>query len=116
MCKGPGRQGASIGASSLSPRYGARTPSATFFDGTAPLFGPLKHFSLGRQLTLLVLVTALPLLLSTYLMFQRLAANEREGIRQSLMVSARTLASLIDTWQPSGSKPYNRLVSCLGPG
>ena len=51
---------------------------------------------LAFQLTLLVLVTALPLMLSSLLMYTRLVANEREGIRQGLIESAKTLAGLVD--------------------
>ena len=56
----------------------------------------LSLWSLSRQLALLVLVTALPLFLSSLLMFYRMAASEREGIRQSLMVSTKTLVGLVD--------------------
>ena len=49
------------------------------------------------QLMLLVLVTALPLMLSSLLMYNRLVANARESIRQSLLVSANTLAGLVDS-------------------
>jgi hypothetical protein len=53
--------------------------------------------SLGRLLALLVLVTALPLLLATYLSFSRLSAHERAGVESSLMVSAKILAGLVDS-------------------
>jgi signal transduction histidine kinase/ActR/RegA family two-component response regulator len=52
---------------------------------------------LWHQLVLLALATALPLLLSSYLMFNRLASNERDYIRQSLLVNSKTLAALVDT-------------------
>lgn len=51
---------------------------------------------LWQQLVLLALGTALPLLLSAYLMYARLATNERENIRQNLLLNARTLAALVD--------------------
>lgn len=51
---------------------------------------------LSRQLMLLVLITALPLILASLFMFNRMAASEREGIRQGLMVSSRTLSGLVD--------------------
>lgn len=52
---------------------------------------------LWYQLLVLALVTALPLLLSSYLMFTRLVANERYNIRQGLQLNARTLAALVDS-------------------
>src|SRR6267154_1352609 len=57
----------------------------------------LSRRPLAFQLTLLVLVTALPLMLSSLLMYNRLVANARESIRQSLLVSANTLAGLVDS-------------------
>jgi hypothetical protein len=65
----------------------------TFFGGFVAAFSrrPLAH-----QLAALVLVTALPLVGATILMFDRLVANERQATRQSLMVSAQTLADLVD--------------------
>jgi hypothetical protein len=51
---------------------------------------------LGRLLGLIVLVTALPLLLATYVSYQRLAANERRSIEQSLLLSTKILAGLVD--------------------
>ena len=56
----------------------------------------LSRRPLSQQLALLVIATALPILIASALMFNRLVANERQGLRQSLMVSARTLASLVD--------------------
>lgn len=63
------------------------------FFGLAAMLGrrPLSH-----QLALLVLATAVPLLFSSVLMFNLLAASERETIRQNLLVSAKTLAALVD--------------------
>jgi len=57
----------------------------------------LSRRPLAFQLTLLVLVTALPLMLSSLLMYNRLVANARESIRQSLLVSANTFAGLVDS-------------------
>ncbi len=51
---------------------------------------------LWHQLVLLALATALPLLLSSYLMFGRLAANEHNTVRQSLFLNSKTLAALVD--------------------
>ena len=51
---------------------------------------------LAFQLTLLVIATALPLMLAALLMYDRLVASQRENIRQSLLVSAETLASLVE--------------------
>jgi signal transduction histidine kinase len=51
---------------------------------------------LGRLLGLIVLVTALPLLLATYVSYQRLAANEGRSIEQSLLLSTKILAGLVD--------------------
>jgi signal transduction histidine kinase/CheY-like chemotaxis protein len=45
---------------------------------------------------MLVLATALPLLLASFVMFNRLAANERDNIRQGLLVNAKTLAGLVE--------------------
>ena len=56
----------------------------------------LGRLPLWRQLALLVAATALPLLLLSLLMFKQMVASERQGIRQSLMVSAKTLAGLVD--------------------
>ena len=56
----------------------------------------LSRRPLTFQLTLLVLVTALPLMLLSFIMYNRLVANARENIRQGLLVSARTLAGLVD--------------------
>ena len=53
--------------------------------------------SLAFQLTLLVLVTAIPLLVLAQLMYRQLVANERDNIRQGLLTSARTLAALVDS-------------------
>ncbi|WP_291864819.1 ATP-binding protein [Bradyrhizobium sp.] len=53
--------------------------------------------SLAFQLTLLVLVMAIPLLVLAQLMYRQLVDNERESIRQGLLSSARTLAALVDS-------------------
>ena len=52
--------------------------------------------TLRQQLAILVIATALPLLICAGLMAERLVSNERQGLRQNLMVSAKTLASLVD--------------------
>jgi signal transduction histidine kinase/CheY-like chemotaxis protein len=56
----------------------------------------LSRLSLARQLLLLVLVTAIPLLLLSLFMFNLMVANERNSIRQNLMLNATTLAGLVD--------------------
>jgi signal transduction histidine kinase len=56
----------------------------------------LSRRTLLQQLIVLVLISSLPLTASAFFIYSRLVANERETIRQSLFVSARTLASLID--------------------
>lgn len=48
------------------------------------------------QLLLLVTATAFPLLLASLLMYNRLVANEREGIGNSLFLNAKTLAALVE--------------------
>ena len=55
-----------------------------------------SSLTLLQQLSLLVLISAVPLMVSALFMYDRLVANERENIRQGLSVSAKTLASLID--------------------
>jgi hypothetical protein len=50
----------------------------------------------SRQVGLLVLATALPLILAALLMFNSLVVDERESIRKDLTVSAKTLAILVD--------------------
>ena len=62
----------------------------------APLVAAFGRRPLSHQLAALVLATAIPILVLTALMFTRLVANERDGIRQGLMVSAKTLAHLVD--------------------
>ena len=62
----------------------------------APFIAAFGRRPLSHQLATLVLATAIPILAITALMFTRLVSNEREGIRQGLMVSAKTLASLVD--------------------
>lgn len=52
--------------------------------------------SLAEQLALLVLATALPLILLAVFMFSLLVSNERNSIRQNLVVNAQTLAGLVD--------------------
>jgi signal transduction histidine kinase/ActR/RegA family two-component response regulator len=42
------------------------------------------------------MVTAVPLLLASLLMFNRLVANDRENLRQGLLVNAKTLAGLVE--------------------
>lgn len=56
----------------------------------------LSRRPLWHQLVLLALAAALPLLLSSYFMFNRLAANERETVRQALFLNSKTLAALVD--------------------
>lgn len=56
----------------------------------------LGRHPLWRQLALLVLATALPLVFATYLMFQQLVAHERANTRQSLLDDAKQLATLVD--------------------
>jgi signal transduction histidine kinase len=56
----------------------------------------LSRRPLWHQLVLLALAAALPLLLSTYFMFNRLAENERENIRHSLLLNSKTLAGLVE--------------------
>ncbi len=68
--------------------------------GQKPVSGNLSAF-LGRrplwqQLAMLALATALPLLLASVIMFNRVVQNERDSIRQGLMVNAKTLAGLVD--------------------
>ena len=65
----------------------AGSPEALTFLGGQPL---------RRQLGLLVLATAGPLLLAAVLSFAALVASERENTRNSLMTSAATLAALVD--------------------
>ncbi len=48
------------------------------------------------QLALLAAMLALPLLLSSYVMFSRLVENSRANTKQSLLLNAKTLASLVD--------------------
>jgi signal transduction histidine kinase/CheY-like chemotaxis protein len=56
----------------------------------------LSRRPLWNQLVLLALAAAIPLLLSTYLMFNRMVANDRENIRENLLLNSKTLASLVD--------------------
>jgi signal transduction histidine kinase/ActR/RegA family two-component response regulator len=68
--------------------------------GQKPVSSNLRAF-LGRrplwqQLAMLALATALPLLLASVIMFNRVVQNERDSIRQGLMVNAKTLAGLVD--------------------
>ncbi len=56
----------------------------------------LSRRPLWHQLVLLALAAALPLMLSSYFMFSRLAANERDNIRQGLLLNSKTLAALVD--------------------
>lgn len=51
---------------------------------------------LSFQLGLLALVTAIPLLLLTVLIFQQMVNQDRASIQQGLMTNARTLAGLVD--------------------
>ena len=55
-----------------------------------------RRHPFSRQLILLVVGTALPLILSSFLMYDRLVANERENIREGLVLGAKTLALLVD--------------------
>ncbi len=48
------------------------------------------------QLALLAAVVALPLLLASYVMFNRLVENSRDNTKQSLLVNAKTLSGLVD--------------------
>ena len=57
----------------------------------------MARMPLWTQLALLVVATAAPLLLAAVLMFNRVVASDREGVRKDLMLSARILADLIDT-------------------
>ena len=56
----------------------------------------LSRRSLAYQLVLLVAVTAIPLLLSSLLMFDKLTQYDRENLKQNLLGSARAAASLVD--------------------
>jgi signal transduction histidine kinase/CheY-like chemotaxis protein len=60
------------------------------------IFSGLDTISLGPQLVLLVLVTALPLLGLALFMSSQVVDLGRENIRASLLNSARTLAALAD--------------------
>ena len=51
---------------------------------------------LSFQLFLLVAATALPLLLASFVMYNRLVANERENLGASLFLHAKTLAALVE--------------------
>jgi signal transduction histidine kinase len=51
---------------------------------------------LSFQLFLLVAATALPLLLTSLVMYSRLVANERENLGDSLFLHAKTLAALVE--------------------
>ncbi len=62
----------------------------------ARMSGAFSGLTLARQLVLLVLVTALPLILSLLLLFDRLATSERDTIRQGLLVSSKILAGLVE--------------------
>ena len=52
---------------------------------------------LSFQLFLLVAATALPLILTSILMYSRLVANERENLGDSLFLHAKTLAALVES-------------------
>ena len=56
----------------------------------------LSRRSLAYQLMLLVAVTAIPLLISSLLMFDKLTQYDRENLKQNLMGSARAAAALVD--------------------
>ncbi len=56
----------------------------------------LSHRPVALQIGALVAATALPLILASAVMFDRLVAKEREQARESLMVRAKTLAALVD--------------------
>jgi signal transduction histidine kinase/CheY-like chemotaxis protein len=55
-----------------------------------------SRLTLLQQLSLLVLISTVPLMVSALFMYNRLVDNERENVRLGLFVSAKTLASLID--------------------
>ena len=61
------------------------------------LLSGLGNRPLVYQLRLLVAATVLPLLFLSYMMYDLLVNNERENIRQGLLLNAKTLASLVDT-------------------
>ena len=56
----------------------------------------LSRRTLMQQLVALALISSVPLAASAFFVYKMLVTNERETIRQALLVSARTLASLID--------------------
>ena len=72
-------------------RYGMNDPGDPSTEPSAS-----RRPSFSRQLILLVVATALPLILSSFLMYEQLVANERENIREGLVVRATTLALLVD--------------------
>jgi signal transduction histidine kinase len=59
-------------------------------------FSSIKGRPFWSLLTLIVVATALPIIFSSYVMYSRLIENEKVGIRQSLLINARTLAGLVD--------------------
>jgi signal transduction histidine kinase len=60
------------------------------------LNGFLSRKPLWQQLLMLALATALPLLLASIIMFNRVAENERITIREGLFLNAKTLAGLVE--------------------
>jgi signal transduction histidine kinase/CheY-like chemotaxis protein len=62
--------------------------------GTLATF--LSRRPLWYQLALLALAAAVPLLFSTYFMFNRLVENDHENIRLNLLLNSKTLAALVD--------------------
>ncbi len=52
--------------------------------------------SLAFQITLLVAVTAFPLLFLSFLTYDRLVSNERENFRKSVLLRAKTIAALAE--------------------
>ncbi len=68
-------------------------PQSSRFGSLAEYWGRLP---LRRQLALLVLATAVPLLLAAGLMFARLVSSERETMRREFLLSAKITATLVD--------------------
>lgn len=64
--------------------------------GLAGSWVPFKSRPLWQQLALLVVATAVPFLVVSLFMFNRLVAIERDNIRRELMVNAKTVAALVD--------------------
>ena len=60
------------------------------------LAGTLGRRSLAFQLVMIVLITAVPLIGASFLMYTSLVANDRTGLRQNLLLRAKAIAALID--------------------